>query len=126
MPKHSGQCHCGAVKFEFIAPASVNVTECNCSICSLTAYQHVFVPKDDFTLISGDEHWTEYNFGTGVARHLFCRHCGVKAFYRLRSHPSRYSVNYRAVTPGTLSISAIISFDGQDWEGNIAALKEIT
>ena len=126
MPIHTGQCHCGAVSFEFKAPAKVSVTDCNCSICVLTAYQHVFIPEADFTLISGTEDLTEYNFGSGTARHLFCRHCGVKAFYRPRSHPESYSVNYRAVTAGTLEISEIIPFDGQDWEGNIKALKDKT
>ena len=126
MPTHTGGCHCGAVTFQFEAPASVSMTKCNCSICSLSAYQHVFIFESDFTLLSGAEDLMEYNFGTGTARHLFCRHCGVKAFYRPRSHPDRYSVNYRAVTPGTLSISEVIPFDGQDWEGNIKTLKDRT
>lgn len=126
MPTHAGQCHCGAVTFRFQLPSSVSMTECNCSVCSLTGYKHIFVPQDNFTLLSGAEDLTEYKFGTGTARHLFCRHCGVKAFYRPRSHPDKYSVNYRAVTPGTLTISEVIPFDGQNWEENITALKDKT
>lgn len=126
MPIHKGGCHCGAVTFKFEAPESVSITDCNCSICSLSAYQHVFVPQADFTLLSGAEDLTTYKFGTGAAEHLFCRHCGVKAFYRPRSHPDSYSVNYRAVTAGTLEISEIIPFEGTDWEGNITALKDKT
>ena len=126
MTVHTGQCHCGSVKFSFVAPSSLSMTDCNCSVCSLTGFQHIFVPQDDFTLLSGAEDLTSYKFGTMTAEHLFCRHCGVKAFYRPRSHPESYSVNYRAVTPGTLSITEVIPFDGQNWEDNIKALKDKT
>jgi len=123
---HKGGCHCGVVSFEFKAPQAVDVTECNCSICRLTAYEHVFVPQYDFTLLSGDDALIKYRFGSGQAVHLFCRHCGVKSFYRPRSHPDSYSVNFRAVVPGSLTVKARISFDGQNWEENIAALKNQT
>ncbi len=123
---HKGGCHCGAVSFEFKAPQRVQVTACNCSICQINAYQHVFVPEGDFTLLTGKDELTEYRFGSGQAVHLFCRNCGVKAFYRPRSHPEYYSVNYRSVTPGSLMISEIIPFDGQNWDKNIAALKDQT
>jgi len=121
--QHTGGCHCGAVTFEFKAPSTLSMTECNCSVCSLTAYQHVFVPEADFTLLTGGDDLTEYRFGSGTAVHLFCVHCGVKAFYRPRSHPDSYSVNLRAITPGSLTISEVITFDGENWEGNIKALR---
>lgn len=123
---HKGGCHCGAVSFEFKALPRVKVTQCNCSICQINAYQHVFVPQEDFTLLTGKDELTEYRFGSGQAVHLFCHRCGVKAFYRPRSHPKHYSVNFRSVTPGSLTISEIIPFDGQNWDKNIAAFKDQT
>jgi len=36
---HRGGCHCGAVRFEFDAPATVDVTDCNCSMCDMTLYR---------------------------------------------------------------------------------------
>jgi len=123
---HKGGCHCGAITFQFRGPPTTQVTQCNCSICSISAYQHVFVAESDFTLLTGEQDLTEYRFGSGAALHLFCRHCGVKAFYRPRSHPDKYSVNFRAITSGTLTISEVILFDGQNWEKNIRALREQT
>lgn len=123
---HKGGCHCGAVSFEFMGPPTTKITQCNCSICRLTDYQHVFVMQDDFTLITGEEALSEYRFGSGQAVHLFCKYCGVKAFYRPRSHPDKFSVNFRAVTSESLSITETISFDGQNWEKNIKALKAQT
>ncbi len=126
MPRHKGGCHCGAVRFEFDAPAEVDVTECNCSMCDMTGYEHVFVPQQDLRLLSGRDALTEYRFNTGQAVHMFCKACGIKPLYRPRSHPEAWSVNLRCVETGTLTVSKRIAFDGRDWEGNIAALKEQT
>lgn len=125
-PTHQGGCHCGAVQFEFDAPAKVDVTECNCSICSMTAYQHVFIPKADLRFLFGEDTLTRYTFNTGAAEHLFCPICGIKPLYRPRSHPDKWSVNLRCVKDDTLTIGERIAFDGRDWEGNIATLKAKT
>ena len=126
MSIHRGGCHCGAVQFEFEAPAQVDVTDCNCSMCGMTGYEHVFVPHQGLRFLSGEGELTEYRFNTGQAVHMFCKICGIKPLYRPRSHPYAWSVNLRCVEGGTLSVSKRISFDGQDWEGNIAALKKQT
>ena len=126
MSIHRGGCHCGAVQFEFEAPAQVDVTDCNCSMCGMTGYEHVFVPHQGLRFLSGEGELTEYRFNTGQAVHMFCKICGIKPLYRPRSHPDAWSVNLRCVEGGTLSVTKRISFDGQDWEGNIAALKEQT
>jgi hypothetical protein len=93
--KHVGGCHCGCVRFEIEAPARIEVAECNCSICAKVAYLHLIVPAERFHLLAGREDLTTYTFNTGVARHHFCKHCGVKSFYIPRSHPDGVSVNAR-------------------------------
>lgn len=123
---HKGGCHCGAVRFEFDAPATVDVTDCNCSMCDMTGYEHVFVPQGDLRFLSGEDQLTEYRFNTGQAVHMFCRTCGIKPLYRPRSHPDAWSVNLRCVDAGTLTVGKRIAFDGSDWEGNIDALREET
>lgn len=120
---HRGGCHCGRVRFEVRAPARIQVTECNCSICNKLAYLHLIVPRSDFRLLSGADELTEYRFNTGTARHLFCRHCGVKSFYIPRSHPAAYSVNARCLDEGTVESLAVKTFDGQHWEEHIDALR---
>lgn len=118
MAWHSGSCHCGAVRFEVEAPLEVTVQECNCSLCRRTGYQHLIVPKRRFRLLSGAEVLTEYTFNTRTAKHLFCRVCGVKAFYIPRSNPDGYSVNLRCVEPDGFAAIHIEPFDGQNWEAN--------
>lgn len=117
---YQGGCHCGAVRFEFEAPESVDVTDCNCSLCAMTGYEHVFVEEADLRFLSGRDHLSSYKFGTRTADHLFCRTCGIKPLYRPRSHPDAWSVNARCVSG--LSIARRVAFDGQNWEGSIESL----
>ena len=121
MITHRGGCHCGRVRFEVVAPTSVQVTECNCSMCARAGYLHLIVPKERFRLVSGADALTTYQFNTGTARHLFCSVCGVKSFYVPRSHPDGYSVNARCLDEGTLEDMIIVRKDGKNWEQTFGA-----
>ena len=116
MIKHTGGCHCGRVRFEVTAPARLDVSECNCSICSKTGFLHLIVPRARFKLLSGEESLTTYRFNTGVAKHLFCSTCGIKSFYVPRSHPDGYSVNARCLDEGTVEGMSVKKIDGRNWE----------
>ena len=116
MIKHTGGCHCGRGRFEVLAPASIRVTECNCSICSKSGYLHLIVPGDRFTLLSGRDVLTSYGFNTHTAKHLFCSVCGVKSFYVPRSHPDGFSVNVRCLGAGTVEHMTVEQTNGRDWE----------
>ena len=124
MVTHRGGCHCGRVRFEVLASARVQVTECNCSMCARTGYLHLIVPKERFRLVSGADALTLYQFNTGTARHLFCSVCGVKSFYVPRSHPDGYSVNARCLDEGTLEGMTIVRKDGKNWEQTYAARQD--
>lgn len=121
---HRGGCHCGAVAFEVDAPARLTVSDCNCSICRMSGYQHLIVPRARFRLLKGADSLTEYRFNTGAARHLFCRHCGVKSFYVPRSNPDGYSVNVRCLEPATIEHIEVESFDDRDREASEARIRE--
>jgi len=114
---HRGGCHCGRVRFEALAPAKVEVSDCNCSICAKSGYLHLVVRAEHFTLLSGKDALTTYTFNTGTARHLFCSVCGIKSFYVPRSHPDGFSVNARCLDPGTIEELTVRPFNGQNWEG---------
>ena len=74
------------------------------------------LPRERFKLVSGEDCLSEYRFDSGEARHVFCRHCGVKSFYYPRSHPDGVSVNASCIDPGTVASMKITPFDGQHWE----------
>jgi hypothetical protein len=120
MIRHAGGCHCGRVRFEVMAPAQLELSECNCSICAKSGYLHLIVPGSRFRLLSGAEQLTRYQFNTGTAKHLFCAICGVKSFYVPRSNPDGNSVNARCLDAGTVTGMRVSAFDGQNWEQQIA------
>jgi hypothetical protein len=116
MVTHEGGCHCGRVRFEVTAPARLEVADCNCSICTKSGYLHLIVGKERFVLLSGGDALTTYTFNTGVAKHYFCSHCGVKSFYIPRSHPDGVSVNARCIDSGSVESMTVTPFDGRHWE----------
>jgi hypothetical protein len=116
MIHHTGGCHCGRIRFEVVAPAELEVSECNCSICAKSGYLHLLVPKSRFRLLSGEQYLTTYQFNTGTAQHLFCSVCGVKSFYVPRSNPDGYSVNARCLDEGSVRSMRVTPFDGKRWE----------
>ena len=118
---YSGSCHCGAVRFSVEAPDTVEAEDCNCSICRMSGFLHLIVPKAAFTLHSGEENLSLYTFNTGVAKHYFCKTCGIKPFYIPRSNPDGVDVNIRCldVPPKHLRI---VPFDGSNWEQNAHTL----
>lgn len=116
---HKGGCHCGNVRFEVDAPADLELSDCNCSICRMSGYLHLIVPKAAFRLLTGERDLTSYQFNSGVARHYFCTRCGIKSFYVPRSHPDGISVNARCLDQNTIASTTITPFDGQNWEQNI-------
>jgi hypothetical protein len=100
---HAGSCHCKAVRFSFqTPPGPVRVSICNCSICTMkglfvlfptnSGFEHLIVPKENFTLDTSWDAVKTYQFGTGVAKHHFCGTCGISPFYVPRSNPNGYSV----------------------------------
>ncbi len=126
MTIHKGGCHCGRIRFEVEAPEDLEVNECNCSICRMSGHLHLIVRKENFTLLSGRDDITSYQFNTGVAEHSFCANCGVKSFYIPRSNPDGYSVNARCLDPGTVRSLSIDTFDGRNWEEHAHTLRHLT
>ncbi len=123
--KLSGGCHCGQVKFVMQAIEPLAVKECNCSICQAVGFLHLFVSKANFELLTDWDNLSLYTFNSGVARHWFCKTCGVKAFYRPRSHPTGYSVNARCLDGVELEDLQISPFDGRNWEANVGELAPL-
>jgi hypothetical protein len=120
---HAGGCHCGRVRFEVDAPARIEALDCNCSMCAMSGFLHLIVPRERFRLLQGEHELSTYTFNTGVAQHRFCRACGIKAWYVPRSHPDGIDVNVRCLDPQTIEAVVTTPFDGRRWEHSVAALR---
>ncbi|WP_024519958.1 GFA family protein [Bradyrhizobium sp. Tv2a-2] len=121
--EHRGRCHCGSVRFCVQAPADISAVSCNCSICQMSGFLHMLVPRDKLRIECGEELLSTYQFNQNIARHTFCQVCGVKPFYRPRSNPSGFSVNVRCLDATTIECLRIDEFDGKNWERAIPSLQ---
>jgi len=111
-----GGCHCGRVRFRARIDLE-QLSQCNCTICTKKGILHLPAAPDDFELLSGKDSLTVYTFGTGMAQHTFCLHCGMHAFYIPRSQPDQISVNARCLDGiDGPSLKPTGFFDGRHWE----------
>ncbi len=110
-----GGCHCGRVRFRVTADLD-QVTECNCSVCTKKGILHLIVAPDQFELLAGKDDLTTYEFNTRIAKHTFCRHCGMHPFYVPRSDPDKVDVNARCLDGIDPAALAPKRFDGRNWE----------
>ena len=113
---YSGGCQCGRVRYEAKLDLSKPVISCNCSMCGRAGTLLMFVPADQFTLRSGEDSLTDYQFNKHVIHHLFCRVCGIKSFARGagRDGKEQIAVNTRCLDGVDLDALQIQKFDGRD------------
>jgi len=76
---YEGGCHCGKVRYR-VEMALERVMSCNCSICSKTGGLLAFVPASQFTLLSGGDAVTDYQFAKKHIHHTFCPTCGIRSY----------------------------------------------
>ncbi|XP_062448255.1 centromere protein V [Rhea pennata] len=123
--KHTGGCHCGAVRFEVWASPDLHVFNCNCSICTKKQNRHFIVPASRFKLLKGAENLTTYTFNTHRAQHTFCKTCGVQSFYTPRSNPDGYGIAPHCLDDGTVHSIVIEDINGKEWEKAVKEHKTI-
>lgn len=114
--KHSGGCHCGAVRYEVDLDLGAPVISCNCSMCGRSGTLLSFVPASSFTLKSGDDAQTDYLFNHRVIHHLFCKTCGIKSFARgkNRDGSDMVAVNVRCLDGVDVGALNVQQYDGKN------------
>ncbi|MBL1240432.1 MAG: GFA family protein [OCS116 cluster bacterium] len=111
MTKYNGSCHCGAIKFEIEAELT-NFRTCNCSICKKKNAVMMSVNETDFKLLQGQEHLALYQWNLKIAKHHFCKICGIYTFHHTRSIPGVMGVNVNCLDDVDLSHIPIKYVDG--------------
>lgn len=90
----TGQCHCGAVRFEASLSDSFNtIRRCTCSYCRMRGAVVVSAAMGGIRFFQGENALTSYRFNTGSAQHFFCSHCGIYTHHQRRSNQNQYGVN---------------------------------
>lgn len=90
----SGQCHCGAVRFETaLTDGFATVRRCTCSYCRMRGAVGVSAEMGSLNVLQGADMLTSYRFNSGTAQHFFCSRCGIYTHHQRRSNPGQYGVN---------------------------------
>ncbi|XP_045624408.1 uncharacterized protein [Procambarus clarkii] len=112
--RYEGGCHCGAVRFQVLAPSTFTVIDCNCSICQKKQNKHFLVPSSCFKLLQGHNALTTYSFNTHTAKHSFCATCGVQGFFIPASPPDSYGVVPHCLDDGPVRTITYKKVDGKN------------
>ncbi len=116
---HNGSCLCGEVRFDCDLDLADGTSKCNCSICSKSRFWKAIVPADKFRLLQGADRLADYQFGSRIIHHQFCRTCGVKPFGRGSFEPigAFYAVNVLClddVSDAELAEAPVVVEDGRN------------
>lgn len=91
-------CHCETVKISFeMVDGLGSLRRCDCSMCRRKYPAAVSGRVDDLRIETGENALGLYQFGTKVAKHYFCKSCGVHVFHQRRSNPEEIGVNVACV-----------------------------
>jgi hypothetical protein len=119
--RYHGGCHCGAVRYEVELDLAGGTIRCNCSWCSKVGHWGVIVKPEAFTLVSGKDSLTDYQFSAKISHQYFCKRCGIRSFSQgcmAELGGDFYSINLNCVDSIDLSDVIVRHFDGRNdnWE----------
>lgn len=92
MTIYKGACHCGSIKFQ-VDTKIESFKMCDCSFCKKKNAVMLSVHKDDFKLLEGEADLALYQWNMKIAKHHFCKKCGIYTFHHTRSKPGIMGVN---------------------------------
>ena len=115
---YQGGCHCGRVRFELQASID-HLVYCNCSICRIRGATWHGAKESELRIVAGEDELVLYQFGTGAAKHYFCRHCGIHTIARPRLDPSIWVVNALCIDDLDASTLPVHQFNGANWDQGV-------
>ena len=110
--KYNGSCHCSSIKFQ-IESNLEKIVQCNCSICIRRNAKMIMIPKEKFLLLEGSENLSLYQFNTDIAKHFFCKKCGIYTHHNRKSDPNGMGVNLGCIEDLDSMEFDAIQFDGK-------------
>mgnify|MGYP001242385564 CR=1 FL=1 len=107
-----GSCHCKNIEFE-VETDLEKIVQCNCSICIRRNAKMIIVPKENFNLTKGEMSLSLYQFNSNIAKHYFCKKCGIYTHHNRKSDPNGMGVNLGCVDELDATDYDTKSFDGR-------------
>lgn len=117
MTKHyQGSCHCGAIKFTFDAEEISRGLRCTCSICSRKGALMLAdaVANDELHIEADENDIGLYQFDSKIAKHYFCKTCGIYTHNETIRAPGHMRVNLGCIDDLDTSTLELVVFDGKN------------
>ena len=113
MTRHSGSCHCGAIRFTLNCELT-ELTTCDCSLCVKRNALMTKVPAAALSIEQGHDQLATYEWNSRKAKHHFCKRCGIYVFHRKRAAPDHYGVNIFCLDGFDVASLPVRATDGID------------
>ena len=102
----TASCHCGAVELTAeLLGGPESAARCTCSFCARRQAANVSAAAHSVKVTRGADNLSLYMWGTGTAKHWFCKTCGIYTHHQRRSDISECGINVgciHGVEPWTL------------------------
>ncbi len=113
---YHGSCHCGAVQFSYEGETIDKALRCNCSICSRKGalMSPEAIPLDKLKVEAQPTDLGLYQFDSKIAKHYFCKTCGIFTHNEMMRMPGHCRVNLGCIDDLDTSHLEVIVFDGKN------------
>jgi len=112
--KHTGGCHCGAIRFEATLDASKG-SRCNCTICLKSGITGAMMKPHELVVTKGEDTASMYEWGGKIGKRYFCPTCGIHVYGR--GHLAELGGDYATVNMNTLDAVDPIDLKVVYWDG---------
>lgn len=114
--RYEGSCHCGKVRFAYDGEEITAGLRCTCSICrrkgALMSTEAIAPERLEIDAEPGDVGL--YQFDSKVAKHYFCKHCGIYTHNEMLRIPGHFRVNLGCIDAVDTFALEVEVFDGKN------------
>jgi len=113
---YEGSCHCGAIKFSYDGEEITQGLCCTCSICSRKGamMSTEAIPAEALKIEANPDDIGLYEFDSKVAKHYFCKNCGIYTHNEMLRIPGHCRVNIGCIEDLDTSGFEVTVFDGKN------------
>jgi hypothetical protein len=112
--RHTGSCHCGAVRYQVELDLEQPVSRCNCRLCTKLGQTGAIVKPAAFELVQGDAVLREHR-SNPIAGRFSCGSCGIYLFSR--GHLDAVGGDFVSVNVNTVDGLDPAALTVQHWDG---------
>lgn len=115
MITYIGSCHCGNIAFSFAHEKITTGLRCNCSMCKRkgAVMSDFTLAPEEININSKDNSLGLYQFDSKVAKHYFCKTCGIYPFHETMRVPGQFRVNLGCIDEIDSNALIVDIFDGK-------------